>query len=301
VTIAVVHLVRKRNGLAPLERFLKSYREHPAGAGHELVILFKGFARDGDEQPHEAALAGLMHRSVFVPDRGFDVNAYFKLARGLDYEYFCFLNSYSVILAHEWLAKLRHWIEQEGIGLVGASGSSLSIASGSAAQRERLKGLSPASRWRTRVAEALQDRRPGIWRQRIAVRLLSLAGALRRERDFAPYPNYHLRTNAFLGAKETLRRIVVPAMRLKVSAYRFESGRDSLTNQVLRLGLRVVVVGRDGAAYEPEDWHLSNTFWQSRQENLLVADNQTQAYMAADAAGRRRFAEYAWGTFANPG
>jgi len=87
---------------------------------------------------------------------------------------------------------------------------------------------------------------------------------------------------------------------MKLSAYRLESGNDSVTNQVLRLGLRVLVVGRDGEAYEPARWHLSNTFWQSREENLLVADNQTEAYLLSDSARRSELSEYAWGHFARP-
>jgi len=29
--VGVVHLVRRKNGIAPFARFLASYREHPAG------------------------------------------------------------------------------------------------------------------------------------------------------------------------------------------------------------------------------------------------------------------------------
>jgi hypothetical protein len=74
---------------------------------------------------------------------------------------------------------------------------------------------------------------------------------------------------------------------MKLSAYKFESGKESLTNQVRNLGLRVLVVGRDGQAYDPEHWHRSNTFWQSREENLLVADNQTEFGPPANYFGQQ--------------
>ena len=90
-------------------------------------------------------------------------------------------------------------------------------------------------------------------------------------------------------------------MRTKISAYKFESGKESLTNQVRGLGLQVLVVGRDGEGYEPERWPLSNTFWQSREENLLVADNQTELYLSSDKETRAELAQYAWGSFARPG
>ena len=125
-------------------------------------------------------------------------------------------------------------------------------------------------------------------------------GIWKPARDFPLFPNHHLRTNAFMGSRQTLRRVRLGLMRIKFSAYKFESGKDSLTNQVLKMGLKVLVVGKDGEGYEPERWHLSNTFWQAREENLLVADNQTEFYLDADAETRAKHARYAWGEFARP-
>ena len=130
--------------------------------------------------------------------------------------------------------------------------------------------------------------------------MLRLLGVWRPARDFAPFPNYHLRTNAFMASRETLSRIKLAPLRMKHSAYKFESGKEGLTSQVRRLGLQVLVVGRDGQGYEPERWHLSNTFWQSTEENLLIADNQTELYLSGDAARRAELSHYAWGDFARP-
>ena len=298
--LALVHLVRRQNGTAPFERFLASYRAHPAGVRHELVILFKGFPGEGGTRDYDALLLDLPHRRLFVSDCGFDLNAYFAAAHLLDYGYLCFLNSFSRILDDGWLHKLFRWARQEGVGLVGATGSCQSIAGGYTAHQKKMDALPPVRRFRTRLAAALTDRRPGALAQRATLWGLRLAGVWRPARDFPPFPNYHLRTNGFMGARATLLRINAAPMRMKLSAYRLESGNDSVTNQVLRLGLRVLVVGRDGEAYEPARWHLSNTFWQSREENLLVADNQTEAYLLSDSARRSELSEYAWGHFARP-
>jgi hypothetical protein len=66
------------------------------------------------------------------------------------------------------------------------------------------------------------------------------------------------------------------------------------------MGLNVLVVGRDGRAYSPEEWPQSNTFWQSNQENLLVADNQTRSYSNGSDYTRLVLAHYAWGRRASP-
>ena len=298
--IAVVHLVRKRNGLAPFERFLRSYREHPSGAAHELAFLFKGFKGEGDTREYDGLVADLPHSREFIPDVGFDLHAYFGAAQRLKHDYLCFLNSYSRILGDEWLAKLHRCVVQEGVGLVGASGSWQSMAGGYAAHQNAGRSLGKSRSLPARIIKGLLDRRPGMLQRRVGFALLKLSGALRPGRNFPPFPNYHIRTNAFMGARATLLRIQLGPMRFKFSAYKFESGIDSMTNQVLRLGLRVLVVGRDGKGYPPQLWHASNTFWQSRQENLLVADNQTEAYLASDPVWAAALSSYAWGGLARP-
>jgi hypothetical protein len=249
--LAVVHLARRQNGIAPFERFLASWRSHPPGVAHDLVIVFKGFR--GSPEEHDALLDRIPHRRLFVEDRGFDITAYFEAVRQLDYLRFCFLNSYSRILDDGWLEKMNRWCEQSDVGLVGATGSCQSIAGGYTREERHLRSLPPATQ---------------LWRR---------------------------------VGRETLRRVRLGPLRMKLSAYKFESGKESLTNQVRGFGLRALVVGRDGQAYAPERWHQSNTFWQSRQENLLVADNQTELYMSSDAATRAEFAQYAWGDDARPG
>lgn len=297
--LAVVHLVRRQNGTAPFKRFLASLREHDAGVPYDLVILFKGFDKSSPE--YEALLEGVPHRTLFVPDSGFDIRAYFEAVRQLDYARFCFLNSYSRILADGWLEKMLRWSVVDGVGLVGASGSWQSIAGGYTREDKHMQSLPLATQLWKRVGRALRDRRPNATTDRMIRFLLRLVGVWRPGRDFRPFPNPHVRTNAFMASRDTMRRIRVGPLRLKISTYMFESGKDGLTNQVLGLGMRVLVVGRNGEGYDPERWHLSNTFWQSREENLLVSDNQTELYMAADTAKRAELAQYAWGENARPG
>lgn len=255
--IAVVHLVRRQNGLAPLQRFLDSYCRHAAGAEHELILLYKGF---GKEVPadHAQALAGISHQRMLVPDRGFDLQPYFAAVSGFGHEYFCFLNSFSRILAPGWLAKLRAPFASPRVGLVGATGSCESLAA-----------LPAPKRWIT-------------------------------QRYFPAFPNHHVRTNAFMATREVLERVTLRPMLFKFFALACESGKDGLTAQVGRQGLEALVADRHGAVFAMDRWHLSNTFRQSQQEDLLVSDNQTEAYASADAASRARLSRLAWGEWARP-
>jgi hypothetical protein len=116
-----------------------------------------------------------------------------------------------------------------------------------------------------------------------------------RALHFPGFPNPHLRTNAFALRRGVLEQLRWGDPRTKGSSRRLESGRRSLTRQVQGLGLRPLVVGRDGRGYEVAEWPNSGTFRSGEQENLLVADNRTDQYAQADAAERLWLATMAWG------
>ena len=281
--LCLVHLARAQNGVEPLRSFLASYREHPAGVDHELLIVFKGFRKPLPPE-YEWALAGLPHSRRFVDDRGLDVDVYVETARAVPCDVFCFVNSYSVILVDDWLRKLHDALQLDGVGLVGASGTW---------QSHFRSYFDPAL-----LAEGAA-RRPN-WKK-ILLRWFPWLKTLRnlpREwhwRGFKEFPNYHVRTNAFMLRRDTAVRIHLAPTRSKTDAYLFESGRRGLTNQVLEMSMRALIVDADGKTYEMPDWHASNTFWRGSQERLLVADNQSRAYDNADPERRRDLSMYAWG------
>jgi hypothetical protein len=296
--VGVVHLVRRKNGLVPFERFLASYRKYPAGVPHGLVLVFKGFPFRLGTRAYDQLLADVPHRRMYLADYGFDLRPYFKAVENFDYKYFCFLNSFSRILDGGWLAKLYRWIKAEGVGLVGATGSYESFSTNYADRVKSLAALGPAERLRWKFAHLFSDARPGIVIQRVGGWAAEILGLGTRGRYFPSFPNFHVRTNAFMVARETLLQIRSGPTHFKVSAYSFESGRDSLTSQIIHLGLKPLVVARTGESFEKERWHLSNTFRQSRQQNLLVADNQTDAYSAGDATEQSRLSRQTWREFA---
>jgi hypothetical protein len=86
----------------------------------------------------------------------------------------------------------------------------------------------------------------------------------------------------------------------KHATYLLESGRQSITRRIQERGLRATVVGCDGQIYDVEAWPDSHTFRSGDQENLLVADNQTQDYQMASSRRRRRLARDSWGVAGRP-
>ena len=123
--LCVVHLVRAHNSIELFRRFLESYRQNPGAIEHDLLIVFKGFGQPQDTAEYRELLAPFRYATLDVSDEGFDITAYFAAVNRYSehYRYFCFLNSYSVILDYNWLRKLHENISKPGVGLVGATGS----------------------------------------------------------------------------------------------------------------------------------------------------------------------------------
>ena len=290
--IAVAHLVRYRNSSEALAKFLKSYRQFDAGVAHDLIVIFKGFPKERSSRDAcLELLQGIPHRVLEVRDEGFDIQPYCDAARTFDYPYFCFLNSFSVIFSEGWLEKLYHAILQDNVGLAGASGSYQSFCPSPLAsyleQSRQVAIRSPVKR--------------AIMALPFAYHLNYLRGVLRYESGFKRFPNYHIRTNAFIVSREVILQSAPLRIRTKLDAYKFESGKRGLTMRVLESGHRALIVCADGQTFDKEEWHLSDTFWQAGQQRLMVADNQTRQYAEGTPEIRAMLSRYAWGNYARPG
>jgi hypothetical protein len=306
--LSVVHLARRHNGIAPFQAFLGSYVARNAGLEHELVLALKGYESDGEARPllDDAAARGVEARHILLPDDGLDLTAYARVAEEVRSDRFCFLNSYSRILADDWLALLNAGLDEPDVALAGAGGTWLSMVDYTRFQlglRNGYDGVLPGRELtRLRMLEHTRatvepnhpDRGPVVSRAGAAVHLL------RQARRFRGFPNPFIRTNAFVIERDLLRQLSAGQVRTKLDAYNFESGRRGLTATVLAGGSRAVVVGRDGRRYDVDDWPDSQTVWQEEQQNLLVADNRTDEYLAASAERRRVLSQLAWGRRARP-
>lgn len=115
---------------------------------------------------------------------------------------------------------------------------------------------------------------------------------------FPPFPNFHIRPNAFMLRTELFRSLTDGLkIRNKGDAYLFESGPAGFSRQVMALGLQTLVVGRNGQGYPPDSWPTSGTFRQAGQENLLVSDNHTRHYDSLPFEGKLALARMTWGEY----
>lgn len=266
MSTAVVYLARHADGLEATRSFVRSYLAFDAGRPHELVVILKGFDEAAVRTATVEVFDGIECRFVDVTEGGYDLGAYFTVARSLPHSAYLFLNTFSRVLDTGWLAKYTAALSAPNVGLVGATASYESHWT--AFQR-----VYP--RWRVWGETA---------RQRAFYR-----------RNFDAFPNPHIRTNAFMIGRETLNRLELPVPRDKMDAYRLESGKSGLTRQISGLGLEPVVVDRAGKSWKKDEWPVSKTFRSGEEENLLIADNQTDGFLTADPQRRGLLSTLAWG------
>jgi hypothetical protein len=257
--VCVVHLVWAPLGVEPLRRFARSYRARAAGCDHELLVVYNGFADARALAAARAELREIPHGELVLSRPAQDLAAY-RLAA----EHAAHAQALCFLNSHseplvDGWLALLH--EPLQAPGVGISGATGSFESAFSAAPRPLKPL--------------------------------------RRRRFPPFPNPHVRTNAFALRREDLLALAWRVTRRKTSAHRLESGFEGITRQLLVRGMEARVVGRDGRAYAPEAWPRSGTFRAGEQENLLVADNRTRQYDAADPARRAQLARMAWGAAAD--
>ncbi len=302
----VVHLVRAANGPEPFRAFLQSWRRCPPGSEHELVLAMKGFD-ETDPGPYLAESADLDPKVLMLADEGLDLGTYMRVAKLLQRDRYCFLNSYSELLADGWLAKLDRALGAHDVGIVGATGSWASTRSWVSyvlGLPSSYGGLFPSRAIARQVFAEIQAERAGSAKPTKRASLeskLRVLAEVSQSVAFERFPAYHVRTNAFMIERATLSRLRLRMVRGKMDAYRLENGRESFTRQVQRLGMRALVVDRHGSVYEADQWARSRTLWQGDQEGLLVADNQTNSYARGDDQRRLVLSTFAWGRQADPG
>jgi len=273
--VAVIYIAHAAYGINSLRVFLDAHRRFDGGVKHDLVIAFKGFGPRDHLQDFEELAAAAGARFLHFPDGGYDIGTYRHSALRSPNPILCFLNSSSEPLCDGWLAGLVACVSQSGVGLAGSTASYESNTS------------NVVRHWRDFPYRNQFDRTArttwyALWWVRMSL-------------HFPLFPNPHVRTNGFAMRRELFLDLVRTSHWSKWTTRYLESGHHSLTRKVRRAGLRALIVGRDGRAYDVDEWPQSGTFRAHLQENLTIADNQTRGYLAASPAMRQRLTECAWG------
>lgn len=324
---AVVYLARYADGEEPIRRFVESYKLWSAGRPHDLFIIWKGFPNNDPNSSNQKRLCSdVLHHSLAIGDIGFDISAYRSLAETIDHSRIFCLNTFSEISHHGWLSGIDLLNDSSSIGVVGCTASNESLKRSAKLANKVIwlcaHGLpydqTLADQWGDEIAKVaphwlVRSRKIGV---RDVVRLIRFWKAFDRKKlidnfekawitagaaydQFPPFPNPHVRSNAFAVNRELFLFTCPKSVLTKDDAYRYESGVDSMTNLIIRQGLKPVVIGKDMKIYGINDWAKSETFRSGAQKNNLVSDNQTRKYDSMPQVRRSLYMELTWGTEAN--
>ena len=267
-SVSVLYVCWLPAGVEAARQFVDSYKTYGGGMPHDFHVLYKSYQDEEALTPFRALFRDVPHHERLLPDAVLDIDAYLKTARLVTTPYVCNLNTASVVQDADWLRKLYDCACLPDVGVAGATGS----------WADR--------RWDGGGRDAYR-----LWRHYAKQR----AAALWLNRMYAPFPNPHVRSNAFMISRERLLALKCPAIRSKHDAWNFEHGKNSMTRQLQKQKLRTLLVGRDGQRYDVQDWPRSGTYCSLDQDNLLVADNRTRLYAAASAQDRGLMRRAAWG------
>ena len=274
--IGIVYLCYVPYGIKYIEAFISSYTLNASGIEHELFILFNGYSNESELIIFEDFLAtSIIEYRILKSHEKFDIGSYFFAASQINHKYLVFLNTYSRILHPNWLSHLYTTVQNSNVGVVGCTGAWGDFGG---------NHIHFGSNLFKRIFSWI------IFRY-----------------NFYPHVKPHLRTNAFLIDREVflslryydpkpywLSFLKHGPKESKLKTFCFEHGNDSMTNQILKKGLNVMIVDKNGKSYSIANWKESNTFWHGEQENLIIQDNQTLNYTGGSEAYKTTLRIKAW-------
>jgi hypothetical protein len=298
--LSVVFLMWIPYGIDYMISFLNSYQEFPAGADHNLVILFNGYQNEDDLQKyHEFLKARNIPYDFLLQKNGQDILAYKAAAGKLSTKYILFFNTYSKILAKNWALYYLTAIKKNNVGFVGATGSWQSRADYGI---NRVKWIFSNEKKIKENIPYYVSKQISIGHQSFTIHprvslFLSFINSLKDIFHFPFSPNPHLRTNAFIVDRIFWLGLEFNSLNSKRDAHLMESGKSSFTRQMLKKQKEVLVINKHGTVFSISSWNISKTLWCDDQEDLLVSDNFTNQYNAQSRIEKQAMSKSIWGSF----
>lgn len=280
--LSLIYLFYTPYGFSKLKTFIKSYVQHSTSINHKLIIVFKGCLESDEIVQASKKYLGDKNINVifcFSPSFGFDINTYQWVAQQVIEDYLIFFNTNSVLLHPNWCDfYTKHITKNTG------------AISATASFNSHINTILQQNSFKYNIKLSFKEN--------LASYKMLLKAILIWPFLYKKFPNPHIRTNAFLiNRKVFLTLNIKNPLKSKREAYLAESGRNSITQQLLKKNLTVGVVNNNGDFFDLQEANKANTFWNNQQENLLVADNQTELYKNANETQKKQLSLLAWGNF----
>ena len=265
----VVYLAYEPFGKKYLESFLEFYIKFDSGFDHDLLICFKQFKKKNLDEWKKILNNKFVDFIEFNDDfekNDFDIGSYLRVAKKYPDRLILFLNTYTVPITKNWLKIYINHYERKTV--IGATGSMASLSSQFFNffynQHTKFKQI----RW-----------------------------GLKHLMHVQLFPNPHIRTTAFfLHAKDFLSlNYNAEKFIKKIETNYFESGRNGLSNQLIKKGFKLIIVNSDNNGFDIDTWKKSETFCLGNQSKLIFKDKRTDEYKNADNFEKIKRTKFCWG------
>ena len=263
----VVYLACKPLGIEYLKNFVKNYKYFDSGYDHDLIVCFKQFGNYKELDPWKKEIS--LKFIEFYDDNiqmDYDIGSYLRIAKNYPKRKILFLGTYTVPNKKNWLKIFVNHYSKKTI--IGSSGSWASLASQFLNLEYSQYTIFQQIRW-------------GLFHL-LKVKL---------------FPNPHIRTTGFFINSDDLLEVKVNKEKLvkKIETNYFESGRNSLSNQLLKKGFRLIIVNSDNKSFDINEWNKSKTFCLNNQEKLIFLDNKTNQFLRASKNIKEKMTQSHWG------
>lgn len=264
----VAYLAYEPYGVNLLKKFLKSYNSYKSGYPHDLLICFKEF----NKKKLSLWSSFISNKFIKFHDQhnvnDFDVGSYFRIAEKFPNRLILFLNSFAKPSANHWLKIFIENYNKKSI--IGAHGVYASLSS---------------------IFFKFQIKNIG--------KLQSTWFGLHHFLRSPLFPNPHIRTSNFLINSSDFLSLKVDRKKFnkKIVTNYFESGRNSISNQLRKKGFDLYVVNSDGKKFSINDWPKSDTFALGNQDKLIITDNRTDLYHNLSYQKKIKMQKIYWGKY----
>ena len=264
--IIVIYLISVYDKKENLTNFIKYYKRFNSGAKHKLLICFKNFKKE--DPIFKNPSLKLIKYIKYIDNNNFndyDWGSYRRIAKIYNENIIFFMNCHSYPLVKNWLKFfVNHYKPKTLLGPCGSYESMVKNPINSINEKNYFKSI-----------------------------LYSISNFV----DFPLFPNPHIRSNCFmLSAKDLLSLKATNKYRFKKkSTWIDESGRNGMTNQLLKKNFSIFIINHDNKKFDIGDFKKSETYAYKEQSKLIISDKFTRQYQHSNKIKKNIIKKNIWG------
>lgn len=261
----VVYLISNYDEESNIFNFIKNYKRYKAGLKHDLLICFKNSYSKTFENKIRKKIHPYPYKKFI--DSGindFDWGSYTRVAKKNKNKILFFFNCHSYPVKKNWLKFFSNHYKSKTI--LSPTGSFQSISSSSFTSFY-FKNLF----------------------YRFYYGILNIG-------NFPLFPNPHIRSNCFMINSSDFLTLNLINCKTKIHTWLNESGRKSMTNQLLKKKFRLLVINSENKNFFIPDWKKSETYAFKKQRKLLISDKHTREYNSLTNKEKKIYEKNIWGS-----